>query len=103
MEHLRYRREQNYLAGVTMADPYSSERGTPRLPLCGSARFELSFDGRSLTMSGVSPARIYPAVSGRPLDSGAFDYSVVRQQERREGPIPQGRYWIQPSQMWTNR
>ncbi|PTB30267.1 DUF2778 domain-containing protein [Paraburkholderia caribensis] len=85
-----------------MVDPYSSERAAPTLPLCQSARLALSFDGRSLTMTGVGPFRVYAAVSGRPLGNGLFDYSLARQRERQEGPIPEGRYWIRPSQMWTN-
>nr|WP_239483032.1 tlde1 domain-containing protein [Paraburkholderia sp. C35] len=54
-------------------------------------------------MGGVGPFRVYAAVSGRPLDNGSFDYSLARQCEPEQGPIPEGRYWIKPSQMWTNR
>jgi hypothetical protein len=85
-----------------MADLYSKERATPTLPLCKSARFALKFDGRALTMAGASPLRVYRGVSGRALNDGSFDYSQIRQHESREGPIPEGRYWIRPSQMWTN-
>jgi hypothetical protein len=45
----------------------------------------------------------YRAVSGQPGEKGTFDYSVKRQRESSIGPIPPGRYWVQPSQMWTNR
>jgi len=61
----------------------------------------LRFDGRFLAI--IAPqARSYAAVSGRPTDSGGFDYSAGRQRESRTGPIPPGKYWVQPSQMWTN-
>ncbi|MFM0631499.1 DUF2778 domain-containing protein [Paraburkholderia xenovorans] len=53
-------------------------------------------------MTGGEQYHFYWAVSGRPLSDARFDYSPSRQQERREGPIPEGDYWIQPSQMWTN-
>ncbi|WP_175709537.1 tlde1 domain-containing protein [Burkholderia ambifaria] len=46
---------------------------------------------------------VYPAVSGRPDNRGSFDYSSARHQMENVGPIPSGRYWIQPSQMWKNR
>jgi len=85
-----------------MTDPYVAEHAIPTLPLCKSAQLALFFDGRRLTMTGAGTFGVYFAVSGRPQGTGSFDYSVARQQERQEGPIPEGRYWIQPSQMWTN-
>ena len=84
-----------------MSNPYAAERGTPSVPTCNRGRVLLRFDGRFLSMIGPQ-ARSYAAVSGRPLDNGGFDYSVSRQHESRAGPIPPGRYWVQPSQMWTN-
>ncbi|WP_083380147.1 tlde1 domain-containing protein [Paraburkholderia fungorum] len=53
-------------------------------------------------MVGGPQGHDYAAVSGRPKVSGGFDYSPARQHESSEGPIPPGRYWIEPSQMWTN-
>ncbi|NRF85542.1 DUF2778 domain-containing protein [Burkholderia gladioli] len=85
-----------------MPNPYAAEIGRPIAPACARSTIALSFDGRRLTMIG-SPTRIYTAVSGQPTTSGTFDYSEMRQQIRGEGPIPAGTYWIQPSQMWTNR
>lgn len=85
-----------------MPDRYAAERGIPTVPTCGKSNILLRFDGRFLSMSG-SPARAYAGVSGRPMDSGGFDYSPARQRESRVGPIPPGQYRIQPSQMWTNR
>jgi uncharacterized protein (TIGR02594 family) len=81
---------------------HPAELGVPTAPVCGKANMSLRFDGRFLTMTG-SPTRAYPAVSGRTTNSGGFDYSALRQQEHSTGPIPAGRYWLQPSQMWTNR
>lgn len=90
------------IKGHKMVDRYQFEHSTPRLPLCNQSRASLSFDGQRLILTG-SAFRVYPAVSGRPDDLGRFDYSVARQREGSAGPIPPGRYWIQPSQMWTNR
>lgn len=84
-----------------MSSRYAAELGVPTAPVCGKASISLRFDGRFLTMMGA-PTRTYPAVSGRATDSGGFDYSAARQHERSTGPIPAGKYWIQPSQMWTN-
>ncbi|WP_442943564.1 tlde1 domain-containing protein [Nitrospirillum sp. BR 11752] len=91
-------------SGITiMPDRYSSERSDPVIPLCGKSAISLSFNGRVLSMNG-SPkgGYTYFGVSGRPNDNGEFDYSIPRQRMRREGPIPEGQYWIEPSQMWTN-
>nr|WP_244197631.1 tlde1 domain-containing protein [Caballeronia ptereochthonis] len=44
----------------------------------------------------------YSAVSGRPSKGNRFDYSSSRYGARSEGPIPPGRYWIKPSEMWSN-
>ncbi len=55
-----------------------------------------------LTMTG-SVTRVYAAASGQPGMRGVFDYSPERQREKNIGPIPAGRYWVTPVQMWTNR
>lgn len=85
-----------------MPNRYAAERGIPTVPNCARSRVSLTFDGRFLSMIGLN-GRAYAAVSGSPNYNGAFDYSVGRQREISAGPIPQGQYWIQPSQMWTNR
>ncbi|MBN3850297.1 MULTISPECIES: tlde1 domain-containing protein [Burkholderiaceae] len=46
--------------------------------------------------------RTYAASSGSVADRRSFDYSPARQREHNTGPIPSGRYWILPSQMWEN-
>lgn len=57
------------------------------------------FVGQKLKVEGgVS----YPAVSGQPKATGEFDYSDERQKIPNVGPIPEGEYWIDPSQMWDN-
>jgi hypothetical protein len=84
-----------------MTNRYADEIGKPVAPVCGKAKISLRFDGRFLTMTGAK-TRSYAAVSGRPTDSGGFDYRSARQHESRTGPIPAGQYWVQPSQMWTN-
>ncbi len=91
---------------------YSGERYDPSFPACGSSSVTLKFDGEHLWMYGITFAETsrysavltgepfkYPAVSGKPADGG-FDYSVERQKKRNEGPIPAGRYWITPSEIW---
>jgi hypothetical protein len=80
----------------------AAERGIPTVPACARASISLRFDGRFLVMTGNTTG-VYPAVSGRPDNRGSFDYSSARHQMENVGPIPSGRYWIQPSQMWKNR
>ena len=83
-----------------MTERNAAERGTPSVPACVRAPFSLHFDGRSLTI----PQRglRYPAVSGRRVQTHQFDYSQARQRIPDVGPIPEGQYWIDPSQMWDN-
>jgi hypothetical protein len=92
-------------------DPYASERSAPTLPACGASAITLKFDGENLWMYGlkyletprscsaVSGPIKYPAVSGAPLE-GKFVYTVQRQSQKNEGPIPEGRYWITPREIW---
>ena len=54
-------------------------------------------------MASNGKSYTYRGVSGQPLNEGGFDYSATRQQESGKGPIPEGAYWIKPSEMWTNR
>ena len=84
-----------------MPNRYAAERGIPTAPACRKSSLQLRFNGRFLSLR-TPQVRSYAAVSGRPTASGLFDNSQARQHESREGPIPAGRYWIQPSQMWTN-
>jgi len=85
-----------------MSDRYAAEHGIPSSPLCSrSDEILLSFDGRFLTMHGPN-GRSYSAASGRPSNGRSFDYSPSRYRLSSEGPIPPGRYWINPSQTWTN-
>ena len=84
-----------------MVDRYAGERYSPRLPTCGKASFSLHFDGKLLRGSGSNAAMLFSGVSGREIN-GKFDYSVARQSIPNEGPIPEGDYWIQPSQLQEN-
>jgi L,D-transpeptidase-like protein len=68
-----------------MATDYSSERGNPKYPQCGASKLALRFTGSALIMTGGTKSYTYPATSGR---AGAY------------APIPKGRYWIQPDQLW---
>ncbi|MDR5813402.1 DUF2778 domain-containing protein [Caballeronia sp. LZ033] len=65
-----------------------------------SGTLSLSFNGSALLVH-AQRGRSYPAISGKPLIGGRFDFSPARYRTRSQGPIPPGRYWIQPSQMWT--
>lgn len=85
-----------------MPAKYAAERTIPRHPACAQSRISLVFDGRILSARGTLEAMTYPAVSGRPLALGRFDYSVDRQKVPDAGPIPEGEYWIQPSQLQAN-
>lgn len=77
---------------------YSKERSLPACPPCKRSTMQLNFDGHRLRF--MDSVRSYHAVSGRRLSQG-FDYSIARQRIPRQGPIPEGRYWIRPSQLWT--
>ena len=63
---------------------YSTERKVPDVPACGPAESSLHFNGAALLLRGKK-TKSYPAVSG--LD-GKYE------------PIPEGRYWINPSELW---
>lgn len=82
---------------------YSGERYDPDFAHCANLR--IFFDGSFLRMTGGAKMYSYPAVSGRPLADGSFDYSVDRQKIGGTGPIPEGIYWIRPDEIddnWLN-
>lgn len=85
-----------------MSAKYAAERTVPNHPACGRSRISLVFDGKQLRAAGTVEAMTYPAVSGRPVSQGKFDYSADRQKVPDAGPIPEGEYWIKPSQMQEN-
>ena len=69
-----------------------------------------SFDGNSLDLNyqktdnagNISPATFStPAVSGRPNADGKFDYSSDRQGMPNVGPLPEGKYTINPEAVQT--
>lgn len=86
----------------TKPDNYHHEQITPSIPTCSIASGSLKFDGVSLKWFGQKQLRSYAAVSGKKTDAGGFDYSVKRQRIPFKGPIPEGRYWVQPSQLQKN-
>lgn len=81
---------------------YAAERAIPAVPTCARAVMALLFDGATLSASGTKAAFVFPAVSGKRDEYGKFDYSLERQKVPFKGPIPEGSYWVQPSQMWEN-
>jgi hypothetical protein len=83
------------------ADKYASERGEPSGPSC--ADVSLLFDGYYLKLlagpvSGGTVSAAWHARSGHKVGSN-FDYSSGRQAVAFDGPIPEGEYWIQVSQI----
>lgn len=85
-----------------MSQTYAEERAAPTHPQCARSAISLIFDGRHVRGIGAKTPMMYPAVSGKRNKQGRFDYSVDRQKIPFQGPIPEGEYWIQPSEMWEN-
>ena len=85
-----------------MTSSYEAERGHPSTPACGRSRLALTFNGYVLLANGSKSMMNYPAVSGRPVGPSEFGYSSERQAIPFQEPIPEGSYWIQPSQLWHN-
>ena len=81
-----------------MTDRYKDERYDPALAHC--TKLELKFNGTHLTMTGGKKTYQYPAVSGPKLKDKPFDYSLLAQQSPNAGPIPEGKYWIRPDELW---
>lgn len=83
---------------------YAANRYNPTLPYCGEGNISLFFDGKKLHMSVIGKDSCYKleynAVSGLPDAKGGFDYSRQRQAKADVGPIPEGRYWINPDEFW---
>jgi len=57
------------------------------------------FDGGILYYYNQSSGKTYNAVSGRPDGNGNFIYTKDRQSHIGEGPIPEGRYHINPKEI----
>lgn len=87
---------------LLMSNNYAEERATPKMPACSRSRIALSFDGSNLRATGSKSSTMFPAVSGKSNEKGQFEYSEERQKVPNKGPIPEGEYWVQPSQMWEN-
>lgn len=80
---------------IAKLNTYIAERGNSTLP---DASIELVFNGSTLDVVGSESASL-SAVSGKPDSSGGFSYSVERQRTPDTGPIPEGIYWIDPTQL----
>lgn len=78
---------------------YAAERYNPTLPFC-SGGISLKFDGEYLYLFSGDFTGTYKADSGVPDGKGSFDYSVSRQKSADVGPIPEGKYWINPDEFW---
>lgn len=85
-----------------MPEKYTDERTSPKYPVCGRSHIHLMFNGKVLEAAGAVGGISFPAASGKPDEKGNFDYSPQRQTVPYKGPIPEGEYWIQPSQLWEN-
>lgn len=79
---------------------YASERYNPTIPYC-SGGISLKFDGEFLYLFSGDFTDKYKADSGIPDGKGNFDYGVQRQQSADVGPIPEGKYWINPDEFWV--
>jgi hypothetical protein len=84
-----------------MAEKYAEERYDPSLAMCSA--LELKFDGLKLEVTGGSEVYSYPAASGKPTKDGKFTYTKEAQKASFSGPIPEGVYWINPDELWTNK
>lgn len=85
-----------------MSEKYANERTMPQYPACGRSHIHLRFNGKVLSAMGGVGGILYPAVSGKPRAQGDFDYSLERQKIADQGSIPEGEFWIQPSQFQEN-
>lgn len=85
-----------------MASTYAQERSEPKVPSCRASQIKLTFNGQLLRALGTKSAMVFPAVSGRRDQSGRLNYSSDYQKMPYQGPIPEGEYWIQPSELWQN-
>ncbi len=90
---------REYSTDTEPSPEYKKERYNPDLPLCVGV--SLVFNGRNLTLRYGSKSLRYMAVSGVPTNN-VFDYSQKQQKKQDIGPIPEGRYWIRPDELWTN-
>lgn len=81
-------------------DPYAHERSQPAVPHCGPSSLSIVFDGAMLYLRDGRFQYSWAAVSGKPDERGRFNYSAERQHARSTGPIPEGEYWINPSETW---
>lgn len=89
-----------------MVEPYlfSTPEETGRANLKSSSHIEsIAFDGETLTTKAIDEKgreiiQRLPAVSGKKID-GLFDYSSERQKIKEKGPIPEGRYRVNPQKI----
>jgi hypothetical protein len=82
-----------------LPDRYAADRRNPSLAQCGT--ISLEFNGQILTMKGKR-VYTYHAVSGRGDGHGNFPLDAKAQHAQSTGPIPEGTYWITPSELVTN-
>lgn len=69
-----------------MPTTYDAERHDPALSGCARSKLTLRFTGDHLLMEGGKETYSYPATSG----------------SKKFKPIPTGRYWIQPNELWQH-
>jgi hypothetical protein len=101
----------NRASAQILARKYESERYEAALD---DAPFTLLFTGDHLVQHGSGADRAWDAVSGKalPPDDGAFgggtfggyqqsefDYSLEAQKVADRGPIPEGIYWLDPTEL----
>lgn len=80
------------------SNKYEAERFVPSLAQCST--LSLHFNGSTLRMTGGKQEYSHPAVSGMKARDGSFSYTPERQRLSFAGPIPEGKYWINPAEIW---
>lgn len=75
-----------------VTQPSPQQQSGPQIPPGTPSDAVWNFDGHNLT--NVHYGEQIPAVSGRPLSNGSFDYSPNRQRLANTGPLPEGIYTI---------
>lgn len=91
------------MSGITVGMTTSSENYVIEAQI-SEPKFKLFFNGYELTLFFKKNKFTYPAVSGRPIEQDGkiiFDYSKERQKMANIGPIPEGQYFILPSEITT--
>lgn len=88
---------------------YDSERYDPNVGYCGIKIIKLKFDGSYLSMKAnyhysyaARSGKLYEKKKNGKVEYTYFKYDKATQKISGKGPIPEGKYWINPSELWEN-